>query len=98
MTLTQLRCLIAIADSSLNITLAAERVYATQSGLSKQLKQLEAELGCALFARKGKRLHSITPAGRLVLEQARLIVDEVEALRALVHKPRHGAEEDAISG
>ena len=43
MTLTQLRYLIAIADSGLNITLAAERVHATQPGLSKQLKQLEEE-------------------------------------------------------
>ena len=37
MTLIQLRYLIAIADSGLNITLAAERVHATQPGLSKQL-------------------------------------------------------------
>ena len=37
MTLRQLRYLIAIADSGLNITLAAERVHATQSGISKQL-------------------------------------------------------------
>ena len=40
MTLTQLRYLVAIADSGLNITLAAERVHATQPGLSKRLKQL----------------------------------------------------------
>src|SRR5690349_5240210 len=45
MTLVQLRCLVAIADAGLNITLAAERVHATQPGLSKQLKQLEDELG-----------------------------------------------------
>src|SRR5215469_8319703 len=54
MTLRQLRYLIAIADSGLNITLAAERVHATQWGISKQLKQLEGELGFPVFLRKGK--------------------------------------------
>jgi DNA-binding MarR family transcriptional regulator len=45
MTLTQLRYIVAIADAGLNITLAADNVHATQSGISKQLKQLEGELG-----------------------------------------------------
>ncbi|NEL81479.1 MAG: LysR family transcriptional regulator, partial [Xanthomonas perforans] len=54
MTLTQLRYLVAIADAELNITLAAARVHATQPGLSKQLKQLEDELGFLLFVRKGR--------------------------------------------
>ena len=49
MTLTQLRYLVAIADADLNITLAAARVHATQPGLSKQLKQLEDELGFLHF-------------------------------------------------
>src|SRR5512147_707057 len=64
MTLTQLRYLVAIHDAGLNITVAAERVHATQPGLSKQLKQLEGELGFQLFSRKGKSLAEITPAGR----------------------------------
>ena len=64
MTLTQLRYLVAIADAGLNITLAAARVHATQPGLSKQLKQLEDELGFLLFARKGRSLEAVTPAGQ----------------------------------
>jgi hypothetical protein len=63
MTLTQLRYLVAIADAELNITFAATRVHATQPGLSKQLKQLEDELGFLLFVRKGRSLESVTPAG-----------------------------------
>ena len=58
MTLTQLRYLVAIADSRLNITQAAERVHATQPGLSKQLKQLEDELGFLLFTRGARSLSS----------------------------------------
>lgn len=89
MTLTQLRYLVAIADSGLNITQAALRVHATQPGLSKQIKQLEAELGCQLFVRKGKSLDSITPVGRQVLERARLIVEESANIRSLVSNLRH---------
>ena len=74
MTLTQLRYLVAIADAGLNITLAAARVHATQPGLSKQLKQLEEELGFLMFVRKGRSLETITPAGAEVLARARVIL------------------------
>jgi DNA-binding transcriptional LysR family regulator len=83
MTLTQLRYLIAIADSGLNITTAAERVHATQPGVSKQLKQLEDELGFQLFSRKGKSLHAITPSGRQVLDRARVIMLEAANIRSI---------------
>lgn len=63
MTLTQLRDFVAIVDAGLNITLAAERVHATQPGLSKQLKQLEQRLGFQLFVRKGRSLESLTEEG-----------------------------------
>lgn len=83
MTLTQLRYLVAIFDSGLNITQAAEQVHATQPGLSKQLKQLEDELGFQLFSRKGKSLAAITPAGQQVIDRARVILDEARNIRAL---------------
>lgn len=89
MTLTQLRYLVAIVDSGLNITLAASRVHATQPGLSKHIKQLEAELGCQLFTRKGKSLDAVTPAGRLVLARARQVVEECANIRVMVANLRH---------
>lgn len=88
MTLTQLRYLVAIADSGLNITLAAERVHATQPGLSKQLKQLEDELGFHLFVRKGRSLEGIAPAGQRVLDHARRILDEAGNIRAYAANER----------
>lgn len=88
MTLTQLRYLVAIADSGLNITLAAERVHATQPGLSKQLKQLEDELGFLLFVRKGRSLEAIAPAGERVLAHARRILEEAANIRAYAANER----------
>lgn len=88
MTLTQLRYLIAIADSGLNITLAAQRVHATQPGLSKQLKQLEDTLGLQLFTRRGRSLDAITPAGEEVIARARRILAEAENIRAYAENQR----------
>lgn len=83
MTLNQLRYLVAIADSGLNITLAAERVHATQPGLSRQIKQLEGELGFLLFTRNGRKVASLTPAGASVLKHARQLLNEASNIRAL---------------
>jgi len=88
MTLTQLRYLVAIVDAGLNITLAAERAHATQPGVSKQLKQLEDELGFLLFARRGRSLDSVTPAGEQVLAHARRIVADAANIRALAANQR----------
>lgn len=90
MTLQQLKYLLAIADNGMNITAAAERLYTSQPGISKQLKLLEQELNVQLFTRKGKSLSAITPAGRDVLARARKIMREVENIRGLTD-PRQGA-------
>ena len=83
MKLQQLKYLLAIADNGLNITAAAERLYTSQPGVSKQLKLLEEELGLQLFTRKGKSLGSITPAGHQVIDRARIIMREAENIRSL---------------
>jgi LysR family cys regulon transcriptional activator len=83
MTLQQLRYLLGIADSGLNITAAAERLFTSQPGISKQLKLLEQELGIQLFTRKGKSLAAITPAGHEVIARARRILREVQNIRSL---------------
>ena len=83
MTLQQLRYLVSIVDSGLNITAAAERLYTSQPGVSKQLKLLEQELGLQLFSRKGKSLDGITPAGHEVITRARNILRETENIRSI---------------
>lgn len=81
MKLQQLKYLLAIADNGLNITAAAERLYTSQPGVSKQLKLLEEELGLQLFTRKGKSLDRVTDAGLRVIGRARVIMQEVEQIR-----------------
>jgi LysR family cys regulon transcriptional activator len=83
MKLQQLKYLLAIVDNGLNITAAAERMYTSQPGVSKQLKLLEEELGMQLFTRKGKSLGEITAAGHQVIDRARIIMRETENIRRL---------------
>lgn len=92
MKLQQLKYLLAIADNGLNITAAAERLYTSQPGVSKQLKLLEEELGLQLFTRKGKSLGGVTAAGHQVIERARIVMQEVENIRSLASDYYHEEE------
>ena len=83
MKLQQLKYLLAIVDNGLNITAAADRLYTSQPGVSKQLKLLEEELGLQLFSRKGKSLDRVTRAGEQVVLRARNVMEEVEQIRRL---------------
>ncbi|MEL7538486.1 MAG: HTH-type transcriptional regulator CysB [Pseudomonadota bacterium] len=96
MKLQQLKYLLAIADNGLNITTAAERLYTSQPGVSKQLKLLEEELGVQLFTRKGKSLADITTAGHQVIKRARTIMQEVDNIRALA-SDMSGEQEGTLS-
>jgi len=92
MKLQQLKYLLAIVDNGLNITAAAEKLYTSQPGVSKQLKLLEEELGLQLFTRKGKSLGGITAAGQQVIDRARLIMSEVDNIRSLASDFYHEEE------
>jgi LysR family transcriptional regulator, cys regulon transcriptional activator len=79
--LQQLRYLCAIVDHGLNVSDAAEALFTSQPGISKQVRQLEDELGVSVFVRHGKRLSALTPAGGAVVATARRALREVENLR-----------------
>ena len=89
MKLRQLEYLLAIVDSGLNITAAAERLYTSQPGVSKQMKLLEDELGLTLFRRRGKSLGALTAEGEEVVARARRVLQEVQAIRTLSDRVYH---------
>lgn len=92
MTLTQLRYFAAIIDAGLNITVAAKKMHGTQSGLSKQVIQLEDELGFQLFTRRARSLIALTPEGQRVLEHVRPLLDHARNIRALSANLRNAAD------
>ncbi|MEW6424509.1 MAG: LysR substrate-binding domain-containing protein [Bacillota bacterium] len=78
MNLQQLRYFVTVAEL-LNFTRAASLLHVTQSGLSKQIADLESKLGVKLFIRS-KRYVKLTAAGRELLAEAREIVERSEKL------------------
>jgi LysR family cys regulon transcriptional activator len=77
----QLRALREAARQKLNLSEAAKRLHTSQPGVSKQIRELEAELGVEVFVRRGKRLTALTEPGRAVLASAERLLDEAENLR-----------------
>jgi len=84
MTLVQLRHFISIAETA-SFTRSARATHLTQSALSRSLRALEGELGQPLFDRIGRR-SELTPFGRSLLERARQLVHDADALAAAGHR------------
>ena len=81
MNFQQLRSFRETVRRGLNLTAAAEVLHTSQPALSKQIRELEDELGVQLFVRHGKRYTALTEAGERILEHASRVVDEADALR-----------------
>src|SRR5688572_2460453 len=80
--LRQLRYFLAVAEE-LNFTRAATRLHIAQQALSAAIRQLEAELGTALFLRTTRRVE-LTPAGEVFVEPAqRTLAEAAAAVRAV---------------
>ena len=80
MELRVLKYFLAVAREQ-NITAAAESLHVTQPTLSKQLMDLETDLGCKLFER-GKRKITLTEEGVFLRQRAQEIVDLAEKTEA----------------
>ena len=81
MNLQQVRYVREIARRKLNLSAAAAALHTSQPGVSRQVRELESELGVDVFVRQGKRLTALTPAGERVVEIAERLWAEVENLK-----------------
>ena len=88
MNLQQLKYVCAVVDHGLNVSDAAAALYTSQPGISKQIRQLEEELGLSIFVRQGKRLASLTPAGEIVITTARRALREIANLKRVADEFR----------
>ena len=77
MKLRQLHYIHEVAKRGLNVTAAADALFTSQPGVSKQIRLLEDELGVEVFIRNGKHLSEITPAGQRILEYAERVLQDV---------------------
>lgn len=81
MKLQQLRCVLEIVRQGHHITSAAEALHTSQPGVSKQIQQLEAELGFPIFVRTRNRVVGLTEPGKEVVEVARRVVADTDNLK-----------------
>lgn len=81
MKLQQLKYIWEVAHHDLNVSATAQSLFTSQPGISKQIRMLEDELGVEIFARSGKHLTEITPAGKLIIEAAGEVLQRVEGIK-----------------
>lgn len=83
MNLQQLRYILEISRHNLSVSEAADALFTSQPGVSKQVRLLEDELGIEIFVRNGKRLSAITEPGHQVLAIAERLLREADNLRQI---------------
>lgn len=81
MNFQQLRYVRETVNQGLNVTEAAKKLYTSQPGVSKQIRELEGELGVEIFVRHGKRIVGLTEPGKAVVEVIGHVLQEAENLR-----------------
>lgn len=86
MKLQQLRYIWEVAHHDLNVSATAQSLYTSQPGISKQIRLLEDELGVEVFARSGKHLTRVTPAGEAILKTAGEILRKVESIKQVAQE------------
>jgi DNA-binding transcriptional LysR family regulator len=79
-----------VADEG-HITRAAERLGIQQPPLTRQIRQLEAELGVTLFERLPRGMQ-VTEAGRIVVEEARDVLARAERIRETAQRAARGEQ------
>lgn len=88
MKIRQLLYVREVARHGLNVTAAADALFTSQPGVSKQIRQLEDELGVEIFVRNGKHLSEITPAGKRILEYAEQLLRQADSIRNIADEFR----------
>lgn len=84
MELRHLRYFVAVAREQ-SFTRAAKKLHIAQPPLSRQIQQLEEELGVELINRNSRPAY-LTDAGRLLYEQAVQVLDRIEEMRAMMRR------------
>src|SRR6476660_3932609 len=77
MELRHLRYFVAVAEAENVLRAATQKLHVSQPAVSRQIRDLEDELGVQLFERTGKAV-SLTDAGRVFLREARMVLERTD--------------------
>jgi LysR family cys regulon transcriptional activator len=96
MNFQQLRSVRETVRCGFNLTEVAAALHTSQPGVSRQVRELEDELGIEIFVRSGKRLLGLTTAGKALLPMVERILQDAENLRR-AGQDLQGREEGKLS-
>src|SRR6266404_5348767 len=97
MELRHLRYFVAVAEAG-SLTVAAEqRLHTSQPSLSRQIRDLESELGAQLLTRRARGIE-LTPAGRAFLDHARSVLSQIETATEAARRVAHPAKPCFVMG
>ncbi len=91
MELRHLRYFVAVAEAGSLTVAAARKLHTSQPSLSRQIRDLEEEVGAQLLTRRARGIE-LTPAGRAFLEHARTVLSQVEAATEAARRVAHPAK------
>src|ERR1700720_4159918 len=97
MELRHLRYFVAVAEAGSLTVAAARKLHTSQPSLSRQIRDLEDELGAQLLTRRARGIE-LTPAGRAFLDHARLVLSQVEAAGEAARRVAHPAKPCFVMG
>jgi LysR family transcriptional regulator, hca operon transcriptional activator len=95
--LRHLRYFVAVAEAGSLTVAAARKLHTSQPSLSRQIRDLEEEVGVQLLTRRARGIE-LTPAGRAFLEHARSVLSQVEAATEAARRVAHPAKPCFVMG
>jgi LysR family transcriptional regulator, hca operon transcriptional activator len=89
--LRHLRYFVAVAEAGSLTVAAARKLHTSQPSLSRQIRDLEDEVGAQLLTRRARGIE-LTPAGRAFLEHARSVLAQIETATVAARRVAHPAK------
>ncbi|MBI3043549.1 MAG: CysB family HTH-type transcriptional regulator [Betaproteobacteria bacterium] len=83
MNIHQLRAICEVVKQGLRMSNAAEALFRSQPGVSRQVRDIEDEIGIRIFRRKKNKIEALTPAGREVVRVAERVLRDIDSLRLI---------------
>jgi LysR family hca operon transcriptional activator len=96
MELRHLRYFVAVVEAG-SLTVAARKLHTSQPSLSRQIRDLEEEIGAQLLTRRARGIE-LTPAGRAFFDHARSVLSQVEAAGEAARRVAHPAKPCFVMG
>ena len=97
MELRHLRYFVAVAEAGSLTMAAARKLHTSQPSLSRQIRDLESELGAQLLTRRARGIE-LTPAGRAFLDHARSVLAQVDAAAEAARRVAHPGKPCFVMG